>query len=175
MQRAWERGSSRKTAVRVAATVLTRAAVDRGSKDNVTVVIIDLKVRMHGLSVRHITRSVESWPLACHIHVLCEHSFAIMGTIELEPGAWREVFSRKGAYPDLPACTLTAPPSMLPSPGKACCDLPALLTDSNPCPAANRPLRPMQVMALALLAARLRGTWRGKTQWMQPTSLIHST
>jgi hypothetical protein len=43
MQRAWERGGSRKAAVRVAATVLTRAAVDRGSKDNVTVVIIDLK------------------------------------------------------------------------------------------------------------------------------------
>mmetsp|Transcript_4744 Transcript_4744/g.8229 ORF Transcript_4744/g.8229 Transcript_4744/m.8229 type:complete len:724 (-) Transcript_4744:1111-3282(-) len=43
MQRAWERGGSRKAAVRVAATVLTRAAIDRGSKDNVTVVIIDLK------------------------------------------------------------------------------------------------------------------------------------
>lgn len=30
------------SAARVAATVLTRAAVDRGSRDNVTVVIVDL-------------------------------------------------------------------------------------------------------------------------------------
>lgn len=33
---------SLQSAARVAATVLTRAAVDRGSRDNVTVVIVDL-------------------------------------------------------------------------------------------------------------------------------------
>lgn len=32
----------RQSAARVAATVLTRAAVDRGSRDNVTVVVVDL-------------------------------------------------------------------------------------------------------------------------------------
>lgn len=37
-----EKGASRKAAARVAATVLTKAAVDRGSRDNITVVIIDL-------------------------------------------------------------------------------------------------------------------------------------
>lgn len=40
--RAQQRGSSKQSAARVAATVLTRAAVDRGSRDNVTVVIVDL-------------------------------------------------------------------------------------------------------------------------------------
>jgi hypothetical protein len=40
--RARSRGSTRQSAARVAATVLTRAAVDRGSRDNVTVVIVDL-------------------------------------------------------------------------------------------------------------------------------------
>lgn len=40
--RARQRGSSRSSAARVAATVLMRAAVDRGSRDNVTVVIVDL-------------------------------------------------------------------------------------------------------------------------------------
>ena len=43
MHRAWEKGASRKAAVRIAASVLTKAAIDRGSKDNVTVVIVDLK------------------------------------------------------------------------------------------------------------------------------------
>ncbi len=43
LQRSRDKGTSRKAAVRVAATVLTRAAVDRGSKDNVTVVLVDLK------------------------------------------------------------------------------------------------------------------------------------
>lgn len=42
LTRAQQRGSSRQSAARVAATVLTRAAVDRGSRDNVTVVIVDL-------------------------------------------------------------------------------------------------------------------------------------
>jgi len=43
LTRAWEKGASRKAAVRIAASVLTKAAIDRGSKDNVTVVIVDLK------------------------------------------------------------------------------------------------------------------------------------
>ncbi len=42
LARARSRGSSRQNAARVAATVLTRAAVDRGSRDNVTVVVVDL-------------------------------------------------------------------------------------------------------------------------------------
>ena len=40
--RARQKGSSRENAARVAATVLTRAAVDRGSRDNVTVLVVDL-------------------------------------------------------------------------------------------------------------------------------------
>jgi len=40
--RARQKGSTRESAARVAATVLTRAAVDRGSRDNVTVLVIDL-------------------------------------------------------------------------------------------------------------------------------------
>lgn len=43
LQRARERGASGKAAARIAAAVLTRAAVDRGSRDNVTVVIVDLR------------------------------------------------------------------------------------------------------------------------------------
>ena len=43
LKRAQERGASRKAAARIAASVLTRAAMDRGSKDNITVVIIDLQ------------------------------------------------------------------------------------------------------------------------------------
>lgn len=35
-------------AARIAATVLTRAAIDRGSRDNVTVVVIDLANRESG-------------------------------------------------------------------------------------------------------------------------------
>ena len=46
--RARQRGSSRQNAARVAATVLTRAAVDRGSRDNVTVVIVDLTSTQDG-------------------------------------------------------------------------------------------------------------------------------
>ena len=42
LRRAQERGASRQAATRVAASVLTRAAVDQGSSDNVTVVVIDL-------------------------------------------------------------------------------------------------------------------------------------
>jgi len=40
--RARQRGATRAAAARIAATVLTRAAVDRGSRDNVTVVVVDL-------------------------------------------------------------------------------------------------------------------------------------
>ncbi|GAX81681.1 hypothetical protein CEUSTIGMA_g9109.t1 [Chlamydomonas eustigma] len=43
MMRAWEKGAGRKAAARIAASVLTKAAIDRGSKDNVTVVIVDLR------------------------------------------------------------------------------------------------------------------------------------
>lgn len=43
LQRAREKGASSKSAVRIAASVLTKAAIDRGSKDNVTVVVVDLK------------------------------------------------------------------------------------------------------------------------------------
>jgi serine/threonine protein phosphatase PrpC len=46
--RARQRGSTRHSAAKVAATVLTRAAVDRGSRDNVTVVIVDLTNRLEG-------------------------------------------------------------------------------------------------------------------------------
>ena len=42
LRRARERGASRQAATRVAAAVLTRAAIDEGSSDNVTVVVIDL-------------------------------------------------------------------------------------------------------------------------------------
>ena len=42
LQRALEKGASRKAAVRIAASVLTKAAIDRGSKDNVTAVMVDL-------------------------------------------------------------------------------------------------------------------------------------
>jgi hypothetical protein len=42
LRRARQRGASRQAAARVAASVLTRAAVDQGSSDNVTVVVVDL-------------------------------------------------------------------------------------------------------------------------------------
>ena len=42
LARARARGATRASAARIAATVLTRAAVDRGSRDNVTVVVVDL-------------------------------------------------------------------------------------------------------------------------------------
>lgn len=42
IKRAKEKGASRNAAVRIAASVLTKAAIDRGSKDNVTVVIVSL-------------------------------------------------------------------------------------------------------------------------------------
>lgn len=45
LTRAIEKGASRKAAVRISASVLTKAAIDRGSKDNVTVVMVDLKVK----------------------------------------------------------------------------------------------------------------------------------
>ena len=52
--RAQQRGSSRQSAARVAATVLTRAAVDRGSRDNVTVVIVDLTYSSDDADVRRL-------------------------------------------------------------------------------------------------------------------------
>lgn len=43
IKRARDRGASRAAAMRIAASVITKSAIDRGSKDNVTVVIVDLK------------------------------------------------------------------------------------------------------------------------------------
>ena len=40
LRRARQRGASRQAAARIAATVLTRAAFDRGSRDNVTVIFL---------------------------------------------------------------------------------------------------------------------------------------
>ncbi len=48
IKRAREKGASRNAAVRIAASVLTKAAIDRGSKDNVTVVIVDLRNEKSG-------------------------------------------------------------------------------------------------------------------------------
>jgi hypothetical protein len=41
--RACEKGASRSAACRVSASVLTRAAIERGSRDNITVLVIDLQ------------------------------------------------------------------------------------------------------------------------------------
>ncbi|GLI60105.1 hypothetical protein VaNZ11_002148 [Volvox africanus] len=48
IKRAREKGASRNAALRIAASVLTKAAIDRGSKDNVTVVIVDLRSERPG-------------------------------------------------------------------------------------------------------------------------------
>lgn len=50
LRRARQRGATRQSAARIAATVLTRAAVDRGSRDNVTVVVVDLMSGKDALS-----------------------------------------------------------------------------------------------------------------------------
>lgn len=50
--RALEKGATRKAAVRIAASVLTKAALDRGSKDNVTVVIVVRGLCMGGPAVQ---------------------------------------------------------------------------------------------------------------------------
>lgn len=42
LQRAQRKGASRSTAAHIAAAILTRAAVDHGSSDNITVVVVDL-------------------------------------------------------------------------------------------------------------------------------------
>lgn len=42
-QRARERGASRTASCRIGASVLTRAAIERGSRDNITVVLVDLR------------------------------------------------------------------------------------------------------------------------------------
>jgi hypothetical protein len=52
IRRAQAKGASRKAAARVACTVLTKAAMDRGSRDNITVVIIDLAPGGHGEGAR---------------------------------------------------------------------------------------------------------------------------
>ena len=43
LQRAKEKGATSQEATRLTATVLTRAAMERGSRDNITVVIVDLR------------------------------------------------------------------------------------------------------------------------------------
>lgn len=45
--RARERGASASAACRIGASVLARGALERGSKDNITVVVIDLRLRHH--------------------------------------------------------------------------------------------------------------------------------
>ena len=45
IRRARDKGASPKVAARVAATILTKAAMDRGSRDNITVMVIDLSRR----------------------------------------------------------------------------------------------------------------------------------
>ncbi|GMH39927.1 hypothetical protein BSKO_07831 [Bryopsis sp. KO-2023] len=47
MQRAREKGACEANAARLTATVLTRAAMDRGSRDNITVVVVDLRPSLH--------------------------------------------------------------------------------------------------------------------------------
>lgn len=50
LRRARHRGASRHSAARIAATVLTRAALDRGSRDNITVLVVDLSRNSWGQS-----------------------------------------------------------------------------------------------------------------------------
>lgn len=52
LRRARQRGATRQSAARIAANVLTRAAVDRGSRDNVTVVVVDLMSGMQHRQAR---------------------------------------------------------------------------------------------------------------------------
>lgn len=65
LTRAWEKGASRKAAVRIAASVLTKAALDRGSKDNVTVVIVDLKAPKPTSSDGEVGCSMVGWCVGC--------------------------------------------------------------------------------------------------------------
>eukprot|EP01024_Parvocaulis_polyphysoides_P014470 TRINITY_DN1599_c1_g1_i1.p3 TRINITY_DN1599_c1_g1~~TRINITY_DN1599_c1_g1_i1.p3 ORF type:complete len:144 (+),score=30.13 TRINITY_DN1599_c1_g1_i1:32-433(+) len=43
LYRAKQRGATRRSATRIAAAILAKAAIDRGSRDNVTVLVVDLK------------------------------------------------------------------------------------------------------------------------------------
>lgn len=74
--RAQQRGSSRQSAARVAATVLTRAAVDRGSRDNVTVVIVDLTASSEDPEVRRLGSNASLGHVSgqCHNHNLSSGS-----------------------------------------------------------------------------------------------------
>ena len=45
LKRAKQKGATSSEAARLTATVLTRAAVDRGSRDNITVVVVDLRTK----------------------------------------------------------------------------------------------------------------------------------
>lgn len=51
LTRAIGKGASRKAAVRISASVLTKAAIDRGSRDNVTVVMVDLAAKSPAAAV----------------------------------------------------------------------------------------------------------------------------
>lgn len=73
LRRAQQRGASRQTAARVAASVLTRAAIDQGSSDNVTVVVVDLSREKEGAPVVQGMKPMAEQPLsrsqelqACH-------------------------------------------------------------------------------------------------------------
>lgn len=65
IKRAREKGASRNAAVRIAASVLTKAAIDRGSKDNVTVVIVDLRNDRPGAPQAACPGSGGSVPVDC--------------------------------------------------------------------------------------------------------------
>eukprot|EP01025_Chloroclados_australasicus_P020979 TRINITY_DN2203_c1_g2_i1.p2 TRINITY_DN2203_c1_g2~~TRINITY_DN2203_c1_g2_i1.p2 ORF type:complete len:569 (+),score=92.23 TRINITY_DN2203_c1_g2_i1:283-1989(+) len=45
LYRAKQRGATRRSATKIAAAILAKAAIDRGSRDNVTVLVVDLKAK----------------------------------------------------------------------------------------------------------------------------------
>jgi protein phosphatase 2C len=64
-KRARDKGASRGAAVRIAAAVLTKAAIDRGSKDNVTVVIVDVSRGDVGVKPKDPPATYHSKPSLC--------------------------------------------------------------------------------------------------------------
>ena len=69
-------GASRQSAARIAATVLTRAAVDRGSRDNVTVLVVDLSSGSTNAEALARTTSVaysEASYFYCNIAICCQN------------------------------------------------------------------------------------------------------
>lgn len=61
LKRAKEKGVTPDQATRLTATVLTRAAIDRGSRDNITVLVVDLTVQK-GFSVNKVPSSENDSP-----------------------------------------------------------------------------------------------------------------